>query len=206
MTVSAVVLDIGNVLIEWAPEDYYDARLGPEKRRQFMAETGIHAMNLEVDRGADLLGQTTQLALQHPRWADEIMLWHDDWLAFAPRAIDRSVRMMHALQDKGIPVFALSNFGHTPFEIACRAYPFLLDFDRSYISAHLGMIKPDAGIYQALEHDCGLSPGKLLFTDDRPENIETAKSRGWQTHLFDAPDGWAHTLVEAGLLRETEVR
>jgi 2-haloacid dehalogenase len=206
MTVSAVVLDIGNVLIEWAPEAYYDTRISLEKRRQFMTETDIHAMNLEVDRGADLLQSTTDLAAQHPKWADEIMLWHDDWLAFVPRAIERSVRIMRALQSKGMPVFALSNFGHTTFQIASRAYPFLLDFDRSYISAHLGLIKPETEIYEVLERDCGLSPDTLLFTDDRSENTEAAKSRGWHTHLFDGSDGWAHTLIEAGLLSKTEAR
>lgn len=206
MKTEAVVLDIGNVLIEWNPEAFYDTRLGPDQRRRFMHETNIHAMNLEVDRGADLFAATTQLAAQYPHWADEIMQWHDNWLAFVPGPIERSVRLMQALQHKGIPVFALSNFGHTPFDIACTAHPFLQAFDRSYISARLGLIKPDAGIYQALEADCTFDTRALLFTDDRPENIEAAKRRGWQTHLFDGPDGWAHTLVQAGLLSETEAK
>ena len=53
MTIEAVVLDIGNVLIEWNPERFYDARLGADRRRRFFEQTRIHEMNLEVDRGAD---------------------------------------------------------------------------------------------------------------------------------------------------------
>jgi 2-haloacid dehalogenase len=31
----------------------------------------------------------------------------------------------------------------------------------------------------------------LLFTDDRADNIDAARARGWQAHLFDGPQGWA---------------
>ncbi len=206
MSVEAVVLDIGNVLIEWNPERVYDARLGEAERRRFFAETDIHAMNLEVDRGADFRASVETLAKQHPKWAEEIWFWHDNWLAFATPAIDHSVRLMHALQAKGVPVFALSNFGIAPFDIACAAYPFLTQFDRSYISGHLGRIKPDPAFYAMLEQDSGVPADHLLFTDDQPENIAAARARGWQTHLFDAPHSWAQRLVEIGLLKDEEAQ
>ena len=44
----------------------------------------------------------------------------------------------------------------------------------------------------------------LLFTDDRIDNINAANARGWQTHHFTGPDGWADRLVAAGLLTEAE--
>lgn len=206
MTIDAVVLDIGNVLIEWNPERFYDARLGPQACRRFFAETDIHAMNLELDRGAHFHDTVAGLAARHPRWRDDIMCWHDHWLDLASPAIDHSVRMMRVLQARGIPVFALSNFGIGTFEIACRAYPFLTSFDRSYISGHMGVIKPEPEIYAALETECGIAPDRLLFTDDRSENIEAARQRGWQTHLFDGPAGWAQRLIKAGLLNETEAQ
>ena len=206
MTPEAVVLDIGNVLIEWNPDRFYDAQIGADRRQRLFAETDIHGMNLEVDRGADFLGSVQALADKHPDWQDEIMLWHDGWLKMASPAIDRSTRIMKALQAKGVPVFALSNFGIATFEIACEAYPFLTEFDRSYISGHMGVIKPEAEIYAALEADCGVAPDRLLFTDDRPENIDAACARGWQGHLFDGPDGWAKRLINDGLLTESETQ
>ena len=57
------------------------------------------------------------------------------------------------------------------------------------------MAKPDAEIYAAVEAATGLVPERLLFVDDRMGNIAAAAARGWQTHLFDGPDGWA--LVES---------
>ena len=62
------------------------------------------------------------------------------------------------------------------------------------------VIKPDTKIYEMLEQDCGVAPEYLLFTDDRVDNIAMAASRGWQTHLFETPQGWADLIVGAGLL------
>lgn len=55
-----------------------------------------------------------------------------------------------------------------------------------------------------VEQDCGVAPEALLFTDDREDNIRVANSRGWQTHLFTGPEGWANKLVETGLLSREE--
>jgi len=64
----------------------------------------------------------------------------------------------------------------------------------------MGLIKPDPAIYAALEDATGLPPKALIFTDDRAENIAAAAARGWQTHLFEHPQGWADRLVAEGLL------
>jgi len=37
MTVEAVVFDIGNVLLEWHPEHYFDRTIGPERRKAMFA-------------------------------------------------------------------------------------------------------------------------------------------------------------------------
>jgi 2-haloacid dehalogenase len=64
----------------------------------------------------------------------------------------------------------------------------------------MGVIKPDPRIYEMVEDDCGIAPGRLLFTDDRQDNIRVADARGWKTHLFEGPDGWAARLRAEGLL------
>ncbi|MEM1066995.1 MAG: HAD-IA family hydrolase, partial [Pseudomonadota bacterium] len=81
---------------------------------------------------------------------------------------------------------------------------FLTEFDRRYISGHMRCIKPEPRIYEMVEADSGVAPGRLLFTDDKPDNIAAAAARGWQTHLFEGPEGWAARLVAEGLLRPEE--
>jgi len=204
MQAQAVVFDIGNVLIEWDPGKLYDPLIGPDRRAQLFAEVDLDGMNLDVDRGEPFRDTIYAKAEAHPEWRDEVRVWHDRWIEMATPEIPHSVRLLRALRSKGVPVFALSNFGVDSFRLACSHYPFLEEFDQSYISGHLRTIKPDPEIYEHLERGSGLSGASLLFADDRADNIATAEARGWRGHLFDGPQGWADRLVAEGLLTESE--
>lgn len=206
MTIKAVVFDIGNVLIEWQPERFFDAEIGEARRRALFDTIDLHAMNDRVDRGENFHEVIPQEAEKIPEWRDEIMMWHDRWLDMAAPAIDRSVRLMAALQARGVPVFSLTNFGVETYQIAETRYPFLKQFDRDFISGHLRCIKPEPEIYAALEDQSGLSGAQLIFTDDRADNIAAAAKRGWHTHLFEGADGWAARLVAEGLLSKEEAQ
>ncbi|MGR3484419.1 MAG: HAD family hydrolase [Paracoccaceae bacterium] len=200
--VRAVVFDIGNVLVEWHPERLYDATIGEDRRRALFAAVDLHGMNERIDLGAPFRDTVYATAEAHPDWAPEIRMWHDCWLEMFAPPIDRSIRLLRALRAAGVPVFALTNFGIDSFALATRHNPVLTEFDRAYVSGHLGLMKPDPAIYAAVEADCGLAPDALLFADDRAENVEAARARGWRAHLFDGPAGWADRLVAEGLLSE----
>ena len=198
--VEAVVFDIGNVLLEWNPERAYDRWIGEARRRALFAACDLLGMHEAVDRGGDLATVVQDFAALHPDWRDEILLWRDRWLEMVGPEIDGSVALLDALRARGVPVFALSNFGRGTFEMTRRHYPFLDRFDRLYLSGHIGVNKPDAEIYRRVEEDCGIAPTGLLFVDDRPENIAAATARGWQGHVFDGAAGFADRLRAAGLL------
>ena len=202
--VEAVIFDIGNVLIEWQPERHYD-RLMPRARREAMfAEVDLHGMNDQIDAGALFKETIYEWAERHPDWADEIRMWYHNWIDMASPRIEGSIALLRALRAKGVPVFALTNFGIHSFAYARTQYDFLTEFDRAFVSGEMGVIKPDPRIYELVEQGCGLPPESLLFTDDRADNIAAADARGWQTHRFEGSEGWARRLVEAGLLSESE--
>lgn len=200
MSIKAVIFDIGNVLIEWQPERFYDAVIGEERRRAMFAQVDLHAMNDLVDMGHHFTDTIYATAEKYPDWRDEIRMWHDRWSEMASPAIDHSVRLMGALQARGIPVFSLTNFGIQSYDFAATHYPFLRQFDRDFISGHMKVIKPNPEIYRMVEDASGLSGDALIFADDRADNIAAASARGWRTHLFEGPQGWADRLVAEGLL------
>ena len=204
MQVEAVVLDIGNVLIEWNPERFYDGRYGEGRRRALFDAVDLVAMNERIDRGEEFERIVRETAAANPDFAAEVNDWHDAWIEMARPPIAHSIALMRELRSKGVPVHALSNFGRETFAFARAQYPVLDEFDQSFISAHLGVVKPDPAIYEAVESETGFAPETILFTDDRPENVEAARSRGWGVHLFEGPEGWAARLVEEGLLTEAE--
>jgi len=138
MAVNAVIFDIGNVLIEWQPERFYDAQIGEARRRQMFAEVDLHGMNDLVDLGHNFTETIYETAEKYPDWRDEIRMWHDRWIELATPVIDHSVRLMAALQANGVPVFSLTNFGIQSYDYAATHYPFLRAFDRDFISGHMG--------------------------------------------------------------------
>ena len=206
MNVKAVVFDIGNVLIEWHPERYFDRTIGPAKRRALFAAVDLHAMNDRIDLGEGFRDVIYAVAAANPEWRTEIRDWHDNWIQLATPPIAHSVRLLRALKSNEVAVFSLTNFGVESFAYAQSQYDFLKEFDRDYVSGQMQVIKPDPKIYTMLEQDCGVAPENLLFTDDRADNIAVAANRGWQTHLFEGPQGWADRLVEANLLSVDQSR
>ena len=198
--INAVIFDIGNVLIEWQPERFYDSVIGAERRQAMFDAVDLHGINDAVDRGAHFRDTIHAAADANPSWREEVLMWHDRWIEMASPVIPHSVRLLRALRAADVPVFALTNFGIQTFDIAEPVYPFLGEFDRRYISGHMNCIKPEPQIYQMVEDDCRLDPATLLFADDRLDNIKAAAARGWQVHHFDGPQGWADRLVSEGLL------
>lgn len=204
MGIEAVVFDIGNVLVEWRPEAVYDAAIGRDRRLRLFAEADLHGMNVSVDLGRSLAEAVADLAARHPGWAAEIGYWDSRWLEMFAPPIPGSIATLARLKAGGVPVFALTNFGTETLARADAAYPFLTGFDRRFVSGALGLMKPDPAIYAAVETGTGLPGDRLLFVDDRPENIAAARARGWHGHLFDGAEGWAARLVAEGLLTQEE--
>ena len=204
MTPEAVIFDIGNVLTRWQPEAFYDRVIGEERRRALFAAVDLHHMNDLIDEGALFRETIYDWADRYPAWGPEVRMWYDRWIELASPRIEGSIRLQRALRAKGVPVFALTNFGKYSFEEAVPKMDFLQDFDRLYVSGRMGVIKPDPRIYAMVEADCGIAPDRLLFTDDRADNITAAARRGWRTHQFESWEGWARRLVAEGLLSQGE--
>lgn len=199
-----MIFDIGNVLVEWQPERFFDRIIGSAARRRMFAEIDLHRMNDRIDRGAPFRRTVYAWAERYPEWAEMIRLWHDNWIDMAAPEVPHSVRLLERLRRAAVPVFVLSNIGEETMAIASAAYGFLRGFDRFYVSGAMKMAKPDPKIYASVEQDCGIAPDRLLFVDDRQQNIDAAAARGWRVHRFDGPHGWAARLVAEGLLTQEE--
>ena len=204
MRIEAVIFDIGNVLIEWQPERFYDRELGEDRRKALFDTVDLHGMNERVDLGHGFRDVIYDTAEAYPEYRDEIRMWHDRWIELAQPPIPHSIKLMRALRSKGVPVFALTNFGVESFAYAQTQFDFLNEFDREFVSGRMEVTKPSPRIYEMVEEQSGIAPAALLFADDRVDNITAAKARGWQTHLFEGPAGWAAALVAHGLLTPAE--
>ena len=63
--------------------------------------------------------------------------------------------------------------------------------DGQVISCEEHLVKPEKEIYLRLCERYGLEPAECLFTDDRIENVEGAKTVGMNAVLFTSPENYA---------------
>jgi len=61
-------------------------------------------------------------------------------------------------------------------------------FDKIIVSAEVGMMKPDARIYQLMLDELDVHASEAVFIDDFIHNIEGAQAVGLQTIHFKSPD------------------
>jgi 2-haloacid dehalogenase len=108
---------------------------------------------------------------------------------------------LHArLRSAGAPLFIFSNTNGFAVRHIRENYPFFGGFDDYIFSYEHGAMKPEAALYEVVEVKTGRRGGGLLYVDDRPENIETARQRGWQAVLHSSADETARAMRAAGLL------
>lgn len=89
--------------------------------------------------------------------------------------------------------FPLQPGGLQRFDAVCLLH------DR-HASHLLGLAKPDPAIYRAFERLTGFSPGEILFFDDLPDNIASARSCGWHAEQIDH-QGDTAAQIESHLAR-----
>jgi HAD superfamily hydrolase (TIGR01509 family) len=108
---------------------------------------------------------------------------------------------IHAqLRAKGIPTYIFSNTNDLAVEHIRRNFPFFSNFDGYVLSYEQGAMKPDDKIYQAVEKMTGHDGPRILYLDDRLENVEAGVKRGWQVILQEAPEQSIARIKELGLL------
>jgi 2-haloacid dehalogenase len=88
------------------------------------------------------------------------------------------VELAHRLsEDHG--VYLLSNIGDLHWAHLAREYGMHRIGHGALPSYLAGVMKPHAAIYAEAERRFALEPAATVFIDDRAENIEAARARGW---------------------------
>lgn len=199
---TAVVFDIGKVLIEWDPRHLYRELFGGDEdlMEHFLGTVCTPEWNLEQDRGRPWDEAVRLLAAQHPDCTELIRAYDDCWDMMVPGPIDGTPEILDALKARGTPVYSITNFSSAKFERSQKRFDFLTRFDGIIVSGVVGLVKPDPAIYHRLFDTYGLNPADLYFIDDSLPNVETARALGMTAHHF-AGAGALRTDMEAlGLL------
>jgi 2-haloacid dehalogenase len=199
--VSAVVFDLGGVLIDWDPRYLYRSLFDGDEvaMDRFLATVCTPEWNRGQDAGRPWSEAISTLVAAHPEHADLIRAFWDRWPETLGDAIAPTVDVLADLHAAGVPLYALSNWSAETFPIARPRYPFLDWFDGIVISGEVGAAKPDRRIYDALIERHDLDPASLVFVDDVPANVAAAEQLGMRGLTFTSAAALRRDLAALGL-------
>jgi putative hydrolase of the HAD superfamily len=73
-------------------------------------------------------------------------------------------------------------------------------FEVAISSHHVGICKPDPGIYRVAIDRLGVPPGAIMFFDDVPANVAAAAQLGIRAYCVDGVEGVRERLIRERLL------
>jgi putative hydrolase of the HAD superfamily len=109
-------------------------------------------------------------------------LWAADirsWISVEPG----TVQLLAELHAGGTRVALLSNAGFD-FSDPFRHSPMAAYFEAMFVSAELGLIKPDPEIYRVVARELGITLEQMVFIDNKKINVDAAVALGVTGHVF----------------------
>jgi len=107
-----------------------------------------------------------------------------EWTSHMP-PVEGIEDVIKEIKASGKGLYLLSNFNKR-LRGELHLAPSLLLFDGLVISGEIGMVKPNAEIYEYLLGKYSLKAEECLFVDDRADNIEAGEKLGIKGYLFDS--------------------
>ncbi|HHY85031.1 MAG TPA: HAD family phosphatase [Verrucomicrobia bacterium] len=200
MIPEAVVFDLGKVLLDF---DYTIAA----RRIAQRCEASVDQTRLFIDQSPLLhryeCGEiSTQEFFEEicrltgfSGTADEFASFFGDIFSPIPIMID----LHAALRRAGVPTYIFSNTNDLAIRHVRERYPFFQNFQGYILSYEHGVMKPDPRIYQVVERVVGRTGSAIAYLDDKLENVEAGRARGWQVVHHDSPERSIESLGSMGL-------
>jgi len=201
--IEAVVWDIGRVLVQWdLPRIWRDAIPDAAERARFCTEVVSEAWHFRHDAGEPMDAMVAERKAQFPHLADLIERYRTHWLDAVPGPIDGTHDLVAALAARGVPQFAITNFGADSWAMFRPTFPVLDYMGDIVVSGVERLVKPGRAIFDLAAGRFGHAAGAMLFIDDNAANVEAARALGWQAHHFldDGADALRVELEGRGLL------
>ncbi|XYK82538.1 MAG: HAD family hydrolase [Labrenzia sp.] len=201
-TITNVVFDIGNVLIEWNPENLYRKLIpNDDQRHEFLTTVCTPDWNVQQDLGRTWTEAVEVLSREFPEKTELIRAYADRWHEMVPGPVPGTEVLLSELKANKTPLYAITNFSSEKFVEAQDRFPFLkTSFLDIVVSAEERMLKPDVRIYQILTDRNDLVPERCLFIDDSLPNVETARRLGMAAHHFKNAAGLERELAALNLI------
>lgn len=209
---TAVVFDFGAVLFQWkplqllqqvvpdlAPDEAAARRVAAQIFESFTPESDWALFDLgRVDEAelADRIARRLGIAPAQVRRVID---------AIPPHLVAQTemVALFRALKAAGHRMYFLSNMPPSYAAHLERVNPFIAEFDDGIYSGRVGLMKPQAAIFELSQRQFALDGVPTAFIDDHAGNIAAAERHGWWGLHFQGVSPLVQALNAQGWLPAT---
>jgi 2-haloacid dehalogenase len=201
MQVEAVVFDVGRVLYQWQLAHLFEKIVSnPDRLAKLLDEVVTEEWHFEADAGRSLADMVPERIALYPDFEAEIRAYAARFNETIPGPVPGSHALVERLDARGMPLFAITNFG-AEFWAGFRPTATIFDrFGQIVVSGEEKLAKPDPAIFALAQVRFGKPAEAMLFIDDNPANVEAAAACGWQVHHFTQASALEADLASRGLI------
>ncbi len=186
-SVDWVVFDIGNVLLYFSVEKVGRSMDRHLKGRGMDIARALWTPPLCVQLESGRITGKTFYRIVRKRWG--MTLSYSRFCSIFSRIFTPNkpvIRLLGRLKSK-TRLALLSNTNPIHWKHLRDRYPFMRRFPRRILSFEARALKPSPAIYRTALRTCPTTPERILFIDDKKENIRAARRQGWKAILYKTP-------------------
>ena len=181
------LFDLGGVFFDWDPKYFFkDIFPDPDELEFFLTYVCNDDWNIKQDAGRTISEAEKEIIPKFPNYEKQIKMYYSNHRRMIKKTFINSIEALNQLKHSNYSCYVLSNWSAETFKGMKDDYTFLNQFDGMIISGEDRLIKPNSAIYQLAIMRFDLDPENTVFIDDKLENIQAAKKKGFKIiHLID---------------------
>jgi len=189
------------VLYQWQLAHLFEKIVSdPDRLAKLLDEVVTEEWHFEADAGRSLADMVPERIALYPDFEAEIRAYAARFNETIPGPVPGSHALVERLDARGIPLFAITNFGAEFWAGFRPTAPIFDRFGQIVVSGEEKLAKPDPAIFALAQDRFGKPAEAMLFIDDNPANVEAAAACGWQVHHFTQASALEGDLASRGLI------
>ena len=197
----SVIFDVGRVLFDWDLRFLFAKLIDDKDRLEwFVTNVVTPEWHFQHDAGRPLAEMLPELKAEFPGHEALIDAYAARFNETIPGPVPGSLELVERLDDAGVPLFAITNFGHEFWEGFRPTQPVFDRFQGIIVSGTEKLMKPDPAIYALAIERFGIDPAGAIFIDDNAANVAGAESAGIAAHHFRGAMELERDLAARGYL------
>ncbi len=180
-----VVLDMGNVLLDFNPEFVLSEFCSSEEEKEVIRKELFEGPEWALGDKGDIKDKDRFDLVKGrvpEKYHEALKKCADHWdICMDP--LPGAENFCRCVKEMGLRIYVLSNASDLFYTYFPKFLP-LQFFNGVFVSSDYLMLKPDVKIYETFLNKYGLDPKECLFVDDRKENVEGAEKAGMNGFCF----------------------